>query len=405
MTDLDDDLRDALRELAGEVEPSSRAPRPMLRRARCRRLRTVVVGVVTAGLVTYGGFAGADLLRGLGPHPAPSPAGQSPTPFPTPTPGASASTPSLIQPSLPEAVRLVRTYPGPSITSAASGGNFFTYKLNQAETAVVVSRVGQDGSIVSRSISDPLASYFFSMAADANAVYLSTRVIQRLTAANDEVIRLDAATLSVVTRTTMPQEIIALVADGSNLWVELDTEILRLDPSTLATLATYSMPGATPPPRGGSAFSSLALGPGGLWATFGNALDTTLYRFDPQSMNVRSQAAVPGGGQGISVTANGESVWVAGPDFAQRVEPSGKLSPGRTLGPGLQTVIAQGNGLVAVLNLGLGQAALLQVDARGVVIARSEIGDAGGALVLDGAHIWAQRGLRIAQWVLLHPNP
>ncbi len=412
MPDLDSDLREALRELAGEIPPTPRVPGQMLRRARRRRLRTVVVAVVTAGLVAYGGFAGADFIRGLGPHPAPSPAGQSPTPFPTPTPGASPQ-PSPSGSSLPEAARLEQTFPTQSGEFAAGDGALFAFTINRSQTGVTLSKITATGSIMSKVITDPLAYYFFPIAASADSVYLGTRVIQRFTTAPDEIIRVDAATLSVVTRTTMPQEVIELLASSSGLWVELDTEILKLDRSTLATLATYTVSGAAPPPQGGSEFSSLALGPGGLWATFGNALHTTLYRFDPQSMALRSRIVIPKSGQGMQVTASPESVWISGDGFVWKVSSSGRLVGGPRFIDGLSAATAQGGGVVGLIYVEGGSAGpagatlLAQIDPFGSVVAESKINDFSGErpIVVAGARFWGLSGRRIARWVLLHPNP
>jgi hypothetical protein len=377
----------------------------MLRRARRRRLRTVVVAMVTAGLVAYGGFAGADFVRGLGPHPTPSPAGRSTIPTVTPSSAGSPQvSPSPSGTALREAARFVRTFPVESSTFTANGGPLFAFAINKARTGLTLYRIGTDGSISSRSIPDSLAPYFFSIAVNERSVYLGTRVIQRERQAKDELIRVDPTTLSVAARTTMPQTIIDLLTDGATLWVQLDTEVLRLDPSSLAVLATYSVPGASPFPVGTSAFSSIALGQSGLFATFGNARRTTLYRFDPQSLAVRSTTLVPTSGQGIEVAADSRSAWITGQGFVWKVAPNGRLEGGAKLIEGLEAAVAQGGGLVGLVDQEDGSTILTQIDRSGVVVAQSEIGDAGGGLVVDGYDVWALRGLRLALWLLLHPT-
>jgi hypothetical protein len=47
---------------------------------------------------------------------------------------------------------------------------------------------------------------------------------------------------------------------------------------------------------------------------------------------------------------------------------------------------------------------LVQVSGEGAVISSSELGDAGGRLVVDGRNVWLLKGLGLAQWELLNPT-
>jgi hypothetical protein len=180
--------------------------------------------------------------------------------------------------------------------------------------------------------------------------------------------------------------------------------VLRLDPVSLAVRASHVNPGVIPPPGGSSSVSSRALGPGGLWATVGDAGSATLYRFDPASLAVLGRTALPDPGQVIGVVADSESVWLTGMDWVRRVDPSGQMAD-PTPTPGLQAAAAQGGGLAALVQEGSGPEAFVQVDAQGNVVGRSAVGDAGGRLALDGRDVWLLQGPSVAHWTLLVPPP
>jgi len=339
-------------------------------------------------LLAYGAFAGAQALR-VGPRPSPRPAVRQTTPAPA---------------SLPQAVRLVDQYQlHPEITTAA-GGRFFGFVPAGSQSAATVLRIDPDGTVTSRTLTDALDRYFSHMTARGHALFIGTSVIQRFLPTSDELLRLDASTLAVTARTSLHGPIVALATDPQDLWVALEDRILRLDPVSLAVRASYVIPGATPPPAGSVTVGSLARGAGGVWATFGDALHTTLYRFDPSSLAVLSRTDVPESGQGINVVAGPESVWLTGQDFARRVDPSGQ-QVGSVHVAGLQAAAAQGHGLVAVFYSGNAPETLVQVDGHGAEVARSAIGDAGAQLVVDGRDVWLFHGLSLAHWILVNPTP
>ncbi len=392
---FEDELRTGLRDVAGEApQPQPNAVPPELaRRVGIRRVRTVAALTVTLLVLSAGTIAG---VRRLSASPTPA---VSPTVI-SPTPSVGGSSP------LPEAVTLVRTYRlQPSVT-AAGGGRFFGVVVAGQSTATVV-RIDQDGGTTSQALTDPLAGYFSQAQAEGGSLYVGTAVISRFTGASDEVLRLDASTLTVSARATVPGNVVGFASDANDLWVALPDRILRLDPVTLAVRATEVIPGLTPPPAGSSSIGSLALGPGGLWATAGDVRRTTLYRFDPASLTILGQVGVPQHEQGIRVVGGPESVWLTGSDFALSVDPSGRLGAASALGAGLQAAAASGRGLVALSTVGANAIPeyLLHVDAAGRVVARSQVGDAGARVDVDGRDVWLLRGLSVAHWALLNPAP
>ena len=61
-TDLDRQLRETLRERQERLHPSPTPPAGLLRRARRRAVRTVVLGVVSAAVIVAGSVGGIQLL-------------------------------------------------------------------------------------------------------------------------------------------------------------------------------------------------------------------------------------------------------------------------------------------------------------------------------------------------------
>jgi hypothetical protein len=326
---------------------------------------------------------------------------------------ATAAVPSAISPpasapastGLAQSVGLVHVYGVEPELMAATGGSLYGIEIAASGSTADVVRIDPDGTITRRTVTDPLAYYFSRLVAQGSSLYLGTSVIKRFTNAADELLRIDTSTLTVTARTSLPGGVVGrLVSDPRNVWVALADRVLRLDPVSLAVRATYVIPGAVPPPRGSSSITALALGPGGLWATFGDSESSTLYRFDPASLTVLGRTALAGTGQVSGVVADPESVWLTGTDWVQRIDPTRQLAA-RTSAPDLQAAAAQGGGLVALVDDPPGIEAFVQVDAEGVVVGRSDVGDAGGRLALDGRDVWLPQGLSVAHWTLLVEQP
>ncbi len=349
----------------------------------------VAIAIVVAGVLIAGG-----LPRGQGPAAVGSAA------LTATTPPASAPTPT--EPA--QSVGLVHIFGAQPDLMAAAGGGLYGIVISGSDSGAVVLRIDPDGSITHHPLSDPLAPYYSQLIVQGSSLYVGTSVIKRFTNATDELLRIDASTLTVTARTTLPGGVVGLVSDPGNVWVALADRLLCLDPVSLAVRASHIIPGTVPPPGGPSSVSSLALGSGGLWATVGDATTMTLYQFDPASLAVLGRTTLPDPGQVSGVVADLESVWLTGVDWVRRVDPSGQLG-GLTSTPGLQAAAAQGQGLVALVQTGSEPEALVQVDEAGRVVARTAVGDAGGRLALDGRDVWLLQGSSVAHWTLLIPQP
>jgi hypothetical protein len=288
----------------------------------------------------------------------------------------------------------------------AAAGGVFGVGSTHSNSVVTVFGINHRGAVLRRNLSDPLAYYFSQMVAYGPSVFIATSVVKRFTDAPDELLRVDASTLRVTGRTRLPSGVVALASGIGQLWVATEDRILRVNPRSLATEASYRIPGATVPPVGSSTITALALGPGGLWATLNASVRRSfLYRLDPLTLTVRRREALPAldADQGLEVVADPESSWLVLGRYIRRVAPSGQLSR-PLLTPGLQGAAAQGRGLLALLYTGSSNETLIELNRRGKVIARSKIADAGGRVAVDGRAVWLLHGLGLAHWTLIHPN-
>jgi len=300
-------------------------------------------------------------------------------------------------------VRQVAVYDVETNLMAASDGRLFGVQILGSGTGATILRIDPNGSIARHSLSDALATYYARLIASGASVYVGTSVIERFTNAPDELLRIDAATLAVIARRTLPGGVVGLVADATNLWVALPDRVLRLDPSSLAIRASVVIPGASPPPVGSVGVTALALGPGELLATVGDARQRTLYRFEPAALAILGQTSLANPEQVTGVVGGSESAWLTGVDWVERIDPSGRLGA-RIATHGLQAAVAQGHGLLALVDEGFTSEALLQVNAGGAVVGRTAVGDAGARIALDGSEVWLLHDLGITHWTLLTPQ-
>jgi hypothetical protein len=246
---------------------------------------------------------------------------------PTITPPGSATTPQASAPTptgLAQSARLVRIYDVEPSLLAAGDGRLYGVVVPESGSGAVVVRLDSDGTIERHALADPLAPYYSHFTDQGSWLYLSTSVIKRFASAPDELLRIDPSTLTVRARTTLPGGVDGgLVSDAGSIWAALADRILRLDPTSLAVRASHVIPGLNPVSGGPYSTTSLALGEGGLWATVGGALSTTVYRFDPVTLTVRDQMTVPASGL---IVADSESVWFTGLNSVWRIDPAGGLS-------------------------------------------------------------------------------
>jgi hypothetical protein len=325
-----------------------------------------------------------------GPKPVgPSPEPSSPPPSSSPTPR-----------ELPSAGRVLETIPFDSSLIAAADGKVFAVGsvMDKAFTLAHTFRMGPLTALTTERVRDNLSRYIGRIAATSQAVYVGTDVIHRFTNAKDELIRIDANTLKLTAKITLNDNVLGIVASQDSVWVALSDRVLRLDPVTLATRATFMVPGIAPAPIGPGSVASLTLGRGGLWVVAGDAARATLYRMDPQSMTVLGHAKIPGlPGQGFFVTATDQAVWMVHDSGIRKVDPErgsiGRLIPIQEL----TTAVARGNGLVALL----GQASIAQIDGAGRMVALTEdIGEVGGFIAVDGRDVWTTGNSGILHFVL-----
>jgi hypothetical protein len=358
--------------------------RPLLARIAC------VVVVLLAACSPTRTPAPTSAVSSLGPTASGSPLA---TQRPSPTAGLAA------------ALTLVASYNVSPDLMAAAGGRLYGVVASSSGSNPAVVRANADGTITRHPLADPLAGYFSALAVEGTSLYVGTTVVKRFTSAADELIRIDTSTLAVTARTALPGGVVGgIVADRGSVWVALPDRVLRLDSMSLAIRASYVFRGLVVPPGGSASVTSLALGRGGLWVTVGDANGTSLFRFDPVSLSTPARIAVPPPNYGVEVVADPESVWLTGIDWVRIIDPSGRLAD-PTSAPELQIAAAQGLGLVALLSDGQVTDAFVEVNARGEVVARTAVGDAGARLALDGRDVWLLQGLSVAHWTLAVPQP
>jgi hypothetical protein len=301
-------------------------------------------------------------------------------------------------------VRPIDTYGIELDLLTALGGRVFGISGPAPGSPALVVRIDADGTITRRTLSDPVAPYYSQLVVAGSSLYVGTSVIRRFTSAADEVLRIDPSTLTVTARSELPENVIGLVADGHSLWAALPDRVVRLDADSLAVRASHVLVGADVPPAGSTSVGSLSLGPGGLWATSGDAAAATLYRLDPASLAILGRTSLPDPGQVGGVIAGPESIWLTGTDWVRRVDPTGQLADPLST-PGLQAASARGQGLEELVYVGPAAEALVQIDTKGNVVGSSDVGDAGARLAIDGTDAWLPQGLSLEHWKLLIPPP
>ena len=395
MTDLRTRLREADRMAAPDLWPHilTREPRgEPPPRFPWGQAATIAFAVGVAALAVL------VLIRVL-PLGGVKPGGPSPT-RPAPVISSSSSPSPSTAPTLPPAVLSATDFPVPADLMTAADGSLFSGRASSSQKALILVRIAADGTRTRATIPDHLAYYMGPMAATGTAVYVGTDVIGRFTDAKDELVRVDASTLRLTKRITLPANVGPLVTDGASLWGAVGDRVVRFDPVSLAERAAVVIPGLDLAPSGSGLIFSMSKGSTGLWVAAGNADRAFLYRLDPVGLAIRSRTRVPGGPeQGLSVVASSRAVWWIGPTGVRRVDPAtGSFQRLVTVEGGLESAVAREDGLVLFLG-DLHSIAL--TDARGRIVARSdELGDLGSGMRLDGRSLWMNRGLGIVRFVL-----
>jgi len=252
----------------------------------------------------------------------------------------------------------------------------------QHATTITVERAGAKG-MRWRRLQFPLAYYLMDLTASAKGLYAGTSVIKRFTNVPDDLLRIDPLTLSVLVRASFPARVAATEA-GERMWASIgDGRVVRLDPSTLRVLATRRLLSARSVAMEGLGLSKPALGLGSLWVLAGGGANTELVRMDPTTLAVRSRTRIPLGKPVSQVIGDANHVYLVDPGLAS-VDADGTLGH---LSPDteLDAAAIYGNGLVGLNDARL---ALELLDAHGRVTASSSLRDLGGEIAVSGDNAW-----------------
>jgi hypothetical protein len=254
--------------------------------------------------------------------------------------------------------------------------------------SITVLRVNPSGSVTSRRVPLALSGYLMDVSIGPDGIYAGTAVIKRFTDVPDELVRIDAKTLTIRARASFPSRV-AAVERGRRMWASIgDGRVVRLDPRTLAVEASRRLLPATAVRTRGLSLSKPAVGLGSLWVLAGDELDLELVRMDPVSLAVRSKTRVPTRGdlyQALNrVVADSGRIYLVGSAIAG-ADARGKLLGRPVLVPDLATAEIHGTDLVGLTNE---KPALVILNAQGRILARTRLLDAGARLSVSGENAW-----------------
>jgi hypothetical protein len=254
--------------------------------------------------------------------------------------------------------------------------------------SVTVERVDQLGIADRNRVPFAVPGYLEDLSAGPDGIYAGTTVIRRFANVPDELIRIDAKTLTIRARRSFASSV-AAVEQGRGMWASIgDGRVVRLDPRTLALEASRRVVSAAAAASGAGLVSKPALGRGSLWALVGDAIKLQLVRMDPTSLVIRSRTRVPIGGdlrQTLNgVVADSSHVYLVGSAIAS-VDADGKLIRKPVLVPGLATAAIHGTGLLGLTG---GSPALVLLGADGRIRAKTGLDDAGGRIAVSGQDAW-----------------
>jgi len=269
-----------------------------------------------------------------------------------------------------------------SLFTARGNSLFLITFPEQHATAITVERVGPNG-MRWRRLRFPLAYYLMDLSAGAKGLYAGTSVIKRFTNVADELIRLDPATLGVLARASFPASVAALES-GARMWASIgDGRVVRLDPTTLRVLGSHRLLSAQSVAMQGLGLSKPAYGLGSLWVIAGGGTDTELVRMDPTTLAVRSRTRIQTGKPVSQVIGDPRHVYLVVRGIAS-VDANGKLGH---LNPDadLDAAAVYGNGLVGLNDAKL---AVERLNAQGIVTASTSLRDLGGELAVSGDNVW-----------------
>jgi hypothetical protein len=274
---------------------------------------------------------------------------------------------------------------------AARAGSLFAIVISPDRAhSIAVERVGPGGVTTKKQLPFDEPAFLMNVSAGPDGVYAGTAVVKRFTNRPDELVRIDARTLTVRARATFPASVAAVEQDG-RMWASIgDGRVARLDPRTLAIEASQRVLPAAATADESATLSKPAFGLGSVWVLAGNALHLELVRMDPTSLTVRSRTRVPTGGelsQALNhVAADSRHVYLVGSALAA-VGADGKLIGRPLVVPGLANAAIHGSGLVGI-TANTPTPALVLLGAGGRIRARTGLLDAGAGLAVSGQDAW-----------------
>jgi hypothetical protein len=294
--------------------------------------------------------------------------------------------------TLPSAGTIVGTLPLPlqdSVLFTARSPALYALVVRPGRArSVTFLRIDRAGHVRRARVAFDEPGFLRDLSAGPHGIYAGTAVVRRFTRRPDQLVRLDARTLTVRARARFRASI-ATIASGQWLWGSIgDGRVVRLDPRTLATEVSRRILPANRTATGAATLSKPAVGLGSVWVLAGNALHLELVRLDPTTLAVRSRTRVPTGGrlaQALNhVTADSGHVYVVG-DALAAVGVDGKLRERPVLVPGLANAVVYRKRLVG---LTAEPPRLVMLAGNGRILARTALSDAGADLAVGGRDAW-----------------
>ncbi len=285
---------------------------------------------------------------------------------------------------------------------AATGQRAYVVVLPAADwpksRAIRVIEIAGDGRVVKQRslvVGPVYAQDIMDVSAGPDGLYIGTTVLRRFFPhVPDELLRIDPTTLAIVATTKFSAGVGA-VEQGQQLWAAIDDgRVARLDPGTLKVLASRRVvPKPTPVSAAMIWVSTPAIGAGSVWVLASDEhqhLD--LVRLDPTTLAVRSRTPVHGKGSSISaedtisyVAAGSRGVYLWGEESIVRVNAHGAVEGKPISEPNLGSLAVDGSTPIALVGP---PAALVELDPQGRLLARTPLPVGASELTVSGRDAW-----------------
>jgi hypothetical protein len=368
-------LRAFLERMAGEMPAPVEAPPAAVRRARRSLARTVVVGMVAAGLAVAGALAGIGTLLTSRPQPADEDEPRAPV-------EEIAVRGNAVHVAVGEGYvwvagnRVAKVDPATNRTVAAFGSTSRAEgsAIAVGEGAAWVSGGAFDGEVVRIDVAtgevltihagsgynDP-----YAVAVGAGSVWV-TNDFDELNRAEGTLERIDSATRRDAVAATIPlSNPYGLAVLDERVWVvvanEADTEsqLYGIDAGSGEVVATIDR----------DVDHEIAAGFGSLWATVSQGAEPQLLRLDPASGEAAAAVSIPHRGPGslsapLHVAIGDGAVWVALTDRNEHWERMVRVVE---IDPASNTIAGEVSFRGQVADMALGEGAVWVVDGRGTL--------------------------------------